>query len=182
MVSFTKIRTVALYEIKTLMRSWFFRIFSLLAFGILVFLNTVFFASQQTSIWTLRAIPSSIPYMNLLLLNIVQAVIGIFMASDFLKYDRKLDTTEVIYVRSMTNVDYVLGKSLGIFLVFLFLNMLVLFISMIFNVSLLPPSYQRTDAYFHIWSLVLMYGTFPKSVDNIYSASRVYCQHPVFPW
>ena len=133
MLSFFKIWTVAYYEIKTLMRSWFFRIFSLLTFTILVLLNVSLF-STRFSPWILRGVPSSIPYLNLMFLNIVQAIIGIFMASDFLKYDKKLDSTEVIYMRSMTNADYVLGKSLGVFVLFFILNVLILIVALVFNV------------------------------------------------
>ena len=103
MVSLNTIKTIALYEVKNLLRSWFFRIFSLLALIILILLNVVLFALPWSSRWMFYGIPSSIPYFNLLLLNIVQAVIAVFMASDFLKHDRKLDTTDVIYMRSMTN-------------------------------------------------------------------------------
>ena len=106
MFSFHVLMTVARYEIKTLLRSWFFRIFSVLALIIMVLLNVGFFALPYSR-WLWRAIPSSIPYMNLLLLNVVQAVIGVFVSADFLKYDNRLDTTEVIYMRSMTNTEYV---------------------------------------------------------------------------
>ena len=133
MLSLSKIWTIALFETKTLLRSWFFRIFSLLALGIIILLNIVLFVSARSSSWALRGIPSAIPYMNLLLLNVVQAVIALFLASDFLKYDKKLDSTEVIYVRSMSNVEYVLGKTLGIFTIFFGLNILILITALIFN-------------------------------------------------
>jgi hypothetical protein len=133
MLSLFKIRTVAVFEIRTLLRSWFFRIFSLLAILILVLLNIVFFVSKGSAIWTLRGISSSVPYFNLLLLNVVQAIIGIFMASDFFKFDKKLDTTDVIYMRSMTNADYVLGKTLGVFTLFFSLNFLILILAFVFN-------------------------------------------------
>ncbi len=133
MLSLFKIWTVAVFEIKTLARSWFFRIFSVLAILILVLLNVFFFVSQSMPLWSLRGIPSSIPYLNLLLLNVVQAIIGIFMASDFFKFDKKLDTTDVIYIRSMTNADYVFGKTLGVFLLFFSLNMLVLTLAFVIN-------------------------------------------------
>ncbi|HUU27135.1 MAG TPA: hypothetical protein VM123_04915 [archaeon] len=134
MKSLYNILSIALYEAKTLFRSWFFRIFSLLALVILILLDVVFFALPITSQWMAYGIPASIPYMNLLLLNVAQAVIGVFMASDFLKYDRKLDTTDVVYMRSMTNADYVLGKTLGVLAVFGGLNLLVLIIALVFNV------------------------------------------------
>ena len=41
------------------------------------------------------------------LYNIAQSVIVIFLAGNFLKRDKKLDTAEVIYVRPMSNADSV---------------------------------------------------------------------------
>jgi len=63
----------------------------------------------------------------------VQAVIIVFLASDFLKRDKKLDTTDVIYIRSMSNGDYVLGKTIGVFTVFFLLNVAVSLLALIFN-------------------------------------------------
>lgn len=134
MLSLYKILTVAKYETKTLLRSWFFRIFALLSIAILTFLNIPFFTKVGNTPWLFRGIASSLPYMNILLLNVVQAIIGVFLASDFLKRDKKLDTTEVVYMRSMTNGDYVIGKSLGILFVFLCLNLIVLAIAAVFNI------------------------------------------------
>ena len=133
MLSLHNIWNVGRIETKTLLRSWFFRIFSLLALVILFFFNMGIFTSVGNSPWMFRGIPASMPYVNLLMLNIVQAAIAVFLASDFLKRDKKLDTTEVIYMRSMTNVDYVLGKTLGILLVFMTLNVVVLLMTFIFN-------------------------------------------------
>ena len=115
MLSLYKIWTVARYETKTLLRSWFFRIFSILAIAILIFISIGLHTKVGRTPWFFKGMDASLPYMYIQLLNIVQAIIGVFLASDFLKRDKKLDTTEVIYMRSMTNGDYVLGKSLGIF-------------------------------------------------------------------
>ncbi|MQY80015.1 MAG: hypothetical protein GH151_12615 [Bacteroidetes bacterium] len=134
MSSFTIIRIIARFEIKTLLRSWFFRIFSILAIIILTFYNVITMTETGSGLWIFHSIPSSVPYVNMLLLNVIQAIIAVFLASDFLKRDSKLDTTEVIYIRSMTNGVYVLGKTLGIIIVFLGLNFIVLFIAGMINV------------------------------------------------
>lgn len=55
----------------------------------------LFVSEDSGGIWIATAIPSNIPYLILLLLNTGQAVIAIFLASDFLKRDKKLDTSEV---------------------------------------------------------------------------------------
>lgn len=82
------------------------------------------------------AVPSAIPYSNLMFYNVVQAIIAIFLASDFLKRDKKLDTTEVIYTRSMSNGDYVIGKLLGNLAVFTTLNLIILGMALVFNIVL----------------------------------------------
>ena len=128
------IRSVAKYESKILLRSWFFKVFTVLAIIILTFLNFIFQISENaTFTWIVRAVPSNIPYMNLLLLNTGQAVIAIFLSSEFLKRDKKLDTSEVFYVRPLSNAEYVIGKIWGNLKVFLVLNLIIIVITIIVN-------------------------------------------------
>ncbi len=124
---------VATYESKTLFRSWFFRIFSILALLILFGTNMGFFGAHSNARWTFRAIAANLPYINVLFINVAQAVIAVFLASDFLKRDKKLDTTEVIYARPITNGEYVAGKTMGILVLFLALVLMALSMSLIFN-------------------------------------------------
>lgn len=133
MFSLHNISSIAKYEVTTLLRSWFFRIFALLAIGFLFFFNLIILVVEEGENWNFRAISSSVPYFNLFLLNTVQAIIAIFLASDFLKRDKKLDTTDVIYIRSMSNGEYVAGKTLGNLMVFMILNLIILSEAMIFN-------------------------------------------------
>ncbi len=134
MISFHNILSIAKYERKTLLRSWFFRIFSILSLVVLFGMNFgLVIQGGGDQGWAIRAIPSAIPYFNLLILNVAQAIIAVFLASDFLKRDKKLDTTEVIYMRSMTNGEYVIGKTWGNLQVFLVLNVLVVILALIFN-------------------------------------------------
>jgi len=152
MLSIYNIWTVARYETKTLLRSWFFRIFAGGTIILLTLINIPFFSGVANTPWIFRGVPSSIPYFNILLLNIMQAIIGVFLASDFLKRDKKLDTTEVVYMRSLTNGDYVLGKSFGILLVFLVFNLIVLLIAAIFNVFFSDVSF--------VWQAYIFYPLF----------------------
>ena len=134
MISFHNILSIAKYERKTLLRSWFFRIFSILSLVVLFGMNFgMIIEGGGGEGWAIRAIPSAIPYFNLLILNVAQAIIAVFLASDFLKRDKKLDTTEVIYMRSMTNGEYVIGKTWGNLQVFLVLNVMVVILALIFN-------------------------------------------------
>ena len=83
--------------------------------------------------WPGRLIPSAVPYFNMWILNIAQSIIAIFLSADFLGRDKKLDTTEAFYVRNMSNIEYVTGKTLGILKVFVVLNAIVLAIGILFS-------------------------------------------------
>lgn len=155
MISIPQIAAIAKYERKTLFRSWFFRIFALLALVFIGFWNLILlvFPEWTMGTWFVRTLPANIPYVSMLFLNVVQAVVAIFLASDFLKQDRKLDTTDVIYVRSMSNIDYVLGKTWGNVGVFLLLNLLVLGGVLVMNV-LSPNASINVLAYVQYFFLI----------------------------
>jgi len=124
---------VATYESKTLFRSWFFRIFAIMALLILFGTNVGFFGGHDDARWTFRAIAANLPYINVLFINVAQAIIAVFLASDFLQRDKKLDTTEVIYARPITNGEYVVGKTLGILALFVGLVVMALAMTLVFN-------------------------------------------------
>ena len=144
MLSLSHIWTVARVEVKTVLRSWFFRIFAGLSIASVLLLNihllirsfVVLSAKHLIAFrapWANRAIPSSIPYLTIMILNVLQGVIAIFLASDFVKQDRRLDSTEAVYARPISNRDYILGKILGICFVFLVLNIISLLVAIICN-------------------------------------------------
>lgn len=127
------IKTIARYEMRTLLRSWFFRIFVGLAIVGLGIFNIALNVESSGAPWIYRALAASIPYANLIILNLGQAIVAVFLASEFLKQDKKNDTVEVIYARSMSNGQYILGKTLGILAVFLVLNVLILLMGIGFS-------------------------------------------------
>lgn len=127
------IKIIARFEMKTLLRSWFFRIFAgLFIIGLGIF-NVAVFVKASGAPWLYRALPAAIPYADLIILNLGQAIVAVFLASEFLKQDRKNDTVEVIYARSMTNSQYIIGKALGILSVFMILNFIILILGMGFS-------------------------------------------------
>ena len=144
---------VAKYESKTLFRSWFFRIFSILSLVFVFFYNFI----TQTGIgWPnqdMIALPSMIPFTNLYIINLAQAIIAVFLASEFLKQDKKLDTTEVVYMRSITNADYVIGKTLGNIWVFVMLNLIALGMVAVFNMA---SPYTRFNLLPYIYYFLLI--------------------------
>jgi ABC-type transport system involved in multi-copper enzyme maturation permease subunit len=131
---FHNIRSVAKYEAKTLRRSWFFRLFSIGVIFILSFLNLGLFSPIGDEDWQFVSIPSNVPFLNLYMLNIAQSIVVIFLAADFLKRDKKVDTNEVLYTRSMSNLEYVLGKTAGILRLFIGLDIIILLIGLLMNI------------------------------------------------
>src|SRR5512133_254123 len=99
------------------------------------------------------SISSSVPLMNLYLLNIGQAFVVIFLAADFLKRDKKLDTNEVLYTRSMSNLEYVLGKTWGILRLFLGLDILILVIALTVNII---SSKMNVDIMYYLYYLLII--------------------------
>ncbi|MEZ4999327.1 MAG: hypothetical protein R2744_01085 [Bacteroidales bacterium] len=135
MISFNYLKTVARYEAKTLRRSWLFRLFSFGALFILGIFNIGAFSPVGDQDWESLAIPATLPPLNLYMLNIAQALVIVFLASDFLKRDKKLDTNEVLYTRPMSNFEYIIGKTAGILRLFLGLNIIILLYCLVINLT-----------------------------------------------
>ncbi len=151
------IRTIAKYEMRTLLRSWFFLIFvglSILGLGIF---NIAMNLQSSGAPWIYRALGASIPYANLIILNLGQAIVAVFLASEFLKQDRKNDSVEVIYARSMSNSQYIAGKTLGILAVFFVLNIIVLLIGIGF--SFLGSSSSQNVLFYLAYPLLISLPT-----------------------
>lgn len=135
MISIKNIRTIALYERRILSRSWFFRIFAILVLVVAGFYSGITMLENNGFSWTQRSLPTALVYSVLSIFNIGQAIIALFLASDFMKRDKKLDTAEVLFIRPMSNADYVIGKTLGIVSLFVLLNLLVLAIATTFQLA-----------------------------------------------
>jgi hypothetical protein len=117
------------------MRSWFYRIFLVLAVLFLCIFNFAALIGQDGGLWLMRAVVSNIPYVNLMFLNTGQAVIAVFLSSEFLKSDKKLDTSEVFYVHPLSNAEYVAGKIWGNMKVFFRLDLFIIIIVVVFNLA-----------------------------------------------
>ncbi len=121
------IRSVAKYESKLLVRSWFFKIFAFIIFAVSLILFAAMSSNGNfTLINILKDAPSLIPYYLILYLNIGQSVVLIFLSADYLKRDKQLDTSEVFYVKPLSNSDYLIGKMCGTIRPFLNLNIVLL--------------------------------------------------------
>lgn len=152
-MTLNNINTVARYETKLLRRSWLFRIFAILALlgvtGVLL-LHTTGIVWRREYIWMKVAVASFYPFYCIYFYNIVQSVIAVFLAGNFLQRDKKLDTAEVIYVRPMSNADYIVGKTLGILRVFVSLHVVMLLITAFVNVLLAKSPFSVFPYVFYL--------------------------------
>ena len=169
MAIFDNIKSVAKYESKLLMRSWFYRVFLVLAILFLSIFNFIFLVFPDISqFWIMRALPSNIPYVNLLLMNTGQAVIAVFLSSEFLKSDKKLDTSEVFYVHPLSNAEYVIGKIWGNMNVFIRLNLIIILLVFIFNfVSGVAIDWVSYIIYFLLISVPTLIYIFGLSIGSM---------------
>ncbi|MEQ9405665.1 MAG: hypothetical protein RIM99_18895 [Cyclobacteriaceae bacterium] len=157
MISFGNIRTIAKYESKVLWRNWFFRIFSA---GILFFLfifDMAIFSPIGESRWFPMASSWGIPYTNMIMLAIPQAAAVIFLASGLVKKNKKIDTNEVFFARAISNADYVLGKALALFKLFLLLNVVILTMGLIYNLT--NPILQFNPLAYVVYPLLMSLPT-----------------------
>lgn len=133
MNSLNRILINAIYEIKIFLRSWFFRIFAGLSFVLLFFINLIFFSNVTQVPRIFNGLSSFGAYANFYLLNIVQCAVLVFLATDIIKRDQKINTNQVFYIRSMTNFEYLFGKALGLFFVFAGLNIIIMIMGVLYQ-------------------------------------------------
>lgn len=123
------ILTVSKYETKLLVRGWFFKVFTFLALIATVILGAIYILRPfQNPLMVNRSV---IPYMFMLVMNVGQAVVSVFLASEYLKRDKQLDTSEVFYTRPLSNAEYLLGKMWATLKVFFLLDAAVMAIALI---------------------------------------------------
>ena len=133
MINFYFIGRIAFYEARLLFRSWGFRIFSGLVLIILALVNIAIISRGISTPHYVSSLSGSLPLNSLKLFNIFQGIIVAFMATEFFKRDRKHDSIQVVLASSFSNVEYFLGKALGILSVFLLLNSAVLAVTFVIH-------------------------------------------------
>ena len=150
-IGITNIRIVSKYETKLLVRGWFFKVFAFLALFAAVILGSMYILSQYQQPQMVNR--SVIPYMFMLVMNVGQAVVSVFLASEYLKRDKQLDTSEIFYTRPLSNAEYLLGKMCATLKVFFILDIIVALIALI--MSLIKYGFDL-DYVSYIWYFLLL--------------------------
>ena len=151
MLGITNIRIVSKYETKLLVRGWFFKVFAVLSILTALILGASYILQpfQQPEMVN----RSVIPYLFMLVMNVGQAVVSVFLASEYLKRDKQLDTSEVFYTRPLSNAEYLLGKMWATLKVFFMLDLVVAAIALI--MSLIKYGVDL-DYLSYIWYFLLL--------------------------
>ena len=117
---------VARCEARLLWRSWAFRLSAAVALVFLFFFNLVLIAPFSNIPHHSRALSSGLPLTSIRLLSLYLGMVAAFLATEFVKRDRQQDTAQTGFVHSFTNIDYLVGKMLGVAAVFGALHVVVL--------------------------------------------------------
>ncbi len=133
MISLNNIKSIAYYEIKILFRTWLFKLFCIFEILLVFSLCIDHFISEPSSRWIYKAISANIPYTTLTTITLGQVVAILFLSPDFLKRDKKIDTTEVFFIHPFSNAEYIIGKVYGILKLFFLLTMVLLGITAVCN-------------------------------------------------
>lgn len=136
------VATVARFEARLLFRSWGFRFFSGTALLLLGLVAAGLALSPYSGLYFSRALSGAFPVIVLKLLNVFQGIMAVFIAVEHQNRDRRLDTTEVVYVHPFANEAYVLGKFLGILAVFAALNLAVAFLAALVQLVFSPAPFS----------------------------------------
>lgn len=148
-----QVKLVAHYEIKQLRRNWLFRL--LLLTSIIGISLTHVLLQGEAARHDMIALPCSIPFVNAYLFNLLQSLMIIFIAGDFLIRDRQLDTLNALQVHPINNIEYFMGKTLGIGTIFISINLLILFLAIGFHVFFSYSPFALYPYAFYLFTLTI---------------------------
>lgn len=125
--------TIAKYEARLLRRSTLFQVFTGLAILGIPFLQLINQGGDNL-FWYKIALPSSFPFINIYLYNLLQTLVIIFACTEREKQSMTQYTIEVLQCHPASNYEFCIGKILGIFKEFIKINFCVLIIGVFINI------------------------------------------------
>jgi ABC-type transport system involved in multi-copper enzyme maturation permease subunit len=148
--------SIARYEMLLIFRSWAFRIFSFLALAIATMITVAVALPRDVTFFFNRALAGAFPLLAIKLFNVFIGLISVFLATEFLKRDRKQDTSQVYFTHSYSNATYILGKFFGIFIPVFLLNLFVLVVTAVIHVF-----FSRTPFAWQPYFLYIVFVSLP---------------------
>ncbi len=122
--------SVALYELKMILRTRVYQISFFLALAAAVY--SVLYLSPMR---LMHAVPSSVPLIVCLAIDLVTVAAGVFIASRFFDSERRENTTPALSTRSFPNAAYMTGKAIGEILSLLVLDAAAIAAGLIADIS-----------------------------------------------
>ena len=150
---------VAHYNAKLLVRSWLFRLFFLLVFCGILFIQIL----QQSNLINYgyglglgkTSLASFMPYLNAYWFTILQLFPILFLAGTFLNKDRKLDSMDTIYYRPASNAEYIWGICWGFVRVFFWMAVLSLLCSVLLHLFASTAPFNGWIYLFYLITMIL---------------------------
>ena len=135
------------YEAKVLGRHWLFQLFAVLFIGWMAYglSNRLYFVY----------FPFTIPYVSAHLLGLIHSLLLFFAVSDFFRREYKSDFIPVLQVRPVSNRDYFIGKWMGMFILFLVVNLLGILAAVCVDIFLSATPFNPLFYFFYFFTLTL---------------------------
>lgn len=148
------VNIVARYESKLLRRDIVFLGFVVIAL-VGISLWQMIKQGRVNVFWYKVALPSSFPFFSMYYYNLVQVLIALFVCMEVVYRERKKDAMEVFLCRPFRNSEYCIGRFLGIFRMFLFVNICVLLVCMYINLWVVGAPFNVWIYVFYLLTLSL---------------------------
>ena len=146
------VNIVARYESKLLRRDIVFLGFVVIAL-VGISLWQMIKQGRVNVFWYKVALPSSFPFFSMYYYNLVQVLIALFVCMEVVYRERKKDAMEVFLCRPFRNSEYCIGRFLGIFRMFLFVNICVLLVCMYINLWVVGAPFNVWIYVFYLFTL-----------------------------
>ncbi|MFC1553184.1 M1 family aminopeptidase [candidate division KSB1 bacterium] len=164
--------TIAKYESLMLVRTWKFWILAILSAILPIIFNVYFIISKRFGVeFGAAGLEGTGPYVLFYYFNIFQILIVIFLSGDFREKDSRYQVNEVMNTKSMTNLEYILGKFLGIVIPLILLTSSVVLILSLVN-RLVNWSWSL-DLYFKYFALLYIPALFYSTAFIIFISSLI---------
>ena len=147
------IQTVARYEIKYIHRTPIFTGIALIGLLVILFFQYYLQSKEQTFHWFMITLSSSIPFINTYLFTILQSILVILAVNEWKGREKHADTLVTIQAKNISNTEYATGKSLGIIVTLLALNIISLASVMVIHIFDSDFPFQFFPYIFYLFTL-----------------------------
>jgi len=152
MMNYNTIKLIATYEIKLFGRDR--GLVSILFVVLLVtaFIHIITQSNVVSPEWLTIALPAAIPFTNVYIVNLLQTLIIIFWAGASIQEEQRADSFSSISVRPFSNMEWLIGKTVGFLCVMLLLHVVCMGVGMSIHLFL-------SDSPFALWPYVVYFFT-----------------------